>query len=401
MRTRLNHRNANDTIEEGGFPAPSQHLGYVTAKMNHKRRHHFLDGLRALSIVPVLLSHGIDEDSVPVLLKPFCDGKMGVTVFFVVSGYLITRLLGEEQAATGGVRLRPFFGRRLAKLLPVLWLYCALVGGWAFTNGLASARDLMAALTLTTGFWDAEWYLGHVWSLTVEEVFYLTWAPVMAFAKPKQATFVALGVLGVALLAALLNRLSLSENVGAGFRWWTPRFLIESFGSVAIGSLVALHGAGLSRLLRPWLALPRIPFALSVLGLIYVFRFPFHLLGWSWPSRLTTTPSLFVVSVAVGVTILAVASWRQQGHRTLLEAKVLTTLGRATYSIYVVQQFFCVQKDELIRFPFQHAPWNLLLAVGVGFAAYRWIEEPARQWIVRRGGWARAGGTSELARVSA
>jgi peptidoglycan/LPS O-acetylase OafA/YrhL len=133
-----------------------------------------LDGVRGLAVILVVISHagiGLFESG----------GRVGVTLFFVLSGYLITRLLVREHDQTGSIRLSAFYGRRALRLLPALFVYLA---GFAL---------ITSSLRLALPLWDMTWppalYLSnyvqllggdlyahtHTWSLAVEEHFYLLW----------------------------------------------------------------------------------------------------------------------------------------------------------------------------------------------------------------------------------
>jgi peptidoglycan/LPS O-acetylase OafA/YrhL len=134
-----------------------------------------LDGLRGVSILAVMLYH--------TRLLP--GGFLGVDVFFVLSGFLITSLLLEEHASTGRVSLRAFYVRRALRLLPALAPLVAIAGGAMI------ARDPSAGtvgFVLSVIFYVANWaivyglpqgLLGHAWSLAIEEQFYLLWPPLL------------------------------------------------------------------------------------------------------------------------------------------------------------------------------------------------------------------------------
>ncbi|HEY1015505.1 MAG TPA: acyltransferase, partial [Herpetosiphonaceae bacterium] len=176
-----------------------------------------IDGLRALAVAAVLLYHAG---------APLPGGFLGVEVFFVLSGYLITALLLAEWEGTGSVRLGRFWGRRARRLLPAL--FAALGGAALIGRLLLSARettgmpgDMLAALGYVTNWRlaaGAQSYfaplarpplLQHLWSLAVEEQFYLLWPLLFAggmrlAGRRGLAGCAALGALGsVALMAAL------------------------------------------------------------------------------------------------------------------------------------------------------------------------------------------------------
>ena len=164
-------------------PAPSPPrsdgtVGYMPA----------LDGLRALAVMAVVLYHG-EVSGLP-------GGFLGVEVFFVISGYLITALLISERQRTGGTDYLAFWARRARRLLPALFALAAVVGlVWVLfvPSELARIRgDFVAALTYVTNWYQIivqQSYfdaigrpspLRHLWSLAVEEQFYILWPLALA-----------------------------------------------------------------------------------------------------------------------------------------------------------------------------------------------------------------------------
>ena len=144
-----------------------------------------LDGLRAISVLAVILYHAG--------AKWMPGGFLGVEVFFVVSGFLITTLLLEERGQSGAVDMRHFWVRRARRLLPALYLLLAVVSGAALLVYRDAAGrmggDVLAALLYVSNWWqiflDESYFvqsgrpplLMHLWSLAVEEQFYLLFPP--------------------------------------------------------------------------------------------------------------------------------------------------------------------------------------------------------------------------------
>ena len=159
-------------------PSATPKVGYMPA----------LDGLRALAVLVVVLYHG-EVSSLP-------GGFLGVEVFFVISGYLITALLVAERTSTGGTAYLHFWARRARRLLPALFALAAVVGTWWLVfhhDEVATIRgDIAGALTYVTNWYQIvvrQSYfeamgrpspLRHLWSLAVEEQFYLIWPVALA-----------------------------------------------------------------------------------------------------------------------------------------------------------------------------------------------------------------------------
>jgi peptidoglycan/LPS O-acetylase OafA/YrhL len=167
----------------------------------------FLDGLRAVAVLAVVGYH--------LELSWFPGGFLGVDVFFVLSGYLITRLLLAEKSGAGRIDFLGFYARRLRRLLPALLVVLAAVvgaGGLVYAGELAYviARDAAASLGYVANWafiWSGQSYfesfgdpspLRHMWSLAVEEQFYMVW-PLAVLLLP---TTRRRGIAGVAVLVA-------------------------------------------------------------------------------------------------------------------------------------------------------------------------------------------------------
>ena len=185
-----------------------------------------IEGLRAIAVVAVVLYHG--------RLLGMHGGFIGVDVFFVVSGYLITRLILGELSGTGHLGLVAFWGRRARRLLPAsaLVVVAVAIGAHVFLPPLTQrtvVTDVAAAATFSSNFVFAERlgsYFGaqlgqstpspllHFWSLAVEEQFYLCWPLLLVLIarRPRQyrrlvlTTIVTLGVLGFVLAAWMTPR---------------------------------------------------------------------------------------------------------------------------------------------------------------------------------------------------
>jgi peptidoglycan/LPS O-acetylase OafA/YrhL len=143
-----------------------------------------LDGLRAVAVASVFAFH--------LGLAHFGGGFLGVDVFFVLSGFLITSLLVEERASAGRIRLPAFWGRRARRLLPAVFAVLAVVSAYAWAGGPGVDVQTLRPDAISTLFYFANWHfwfsqqpyfsqfvalspLMHTWSLAIEEQFYLLW----------------------------------------------------------------------------------------------------------------------------------------------------------------------------------------------------------------------------------
>src|ERR1700712_5194662 len=142
------------------------------------------DGLRALSIIIVFVTHlgYIDRIPNPVSawrISMLCSGNTGVNIFFVLSGFLITRILLREKLVTGRISLKNFYIRRFLRLLPPLIVFYAVI---VFLMGFGFIEPQWFGLTLSVfylyNFVPHRYYsseLGPMWSLALEEQYYIFW----------------------------------------------------------------------------------------------------------------------------------------------------------------------------------------------------------------------------------
>ena len=159
-----------------------------------------LDGLRGIAIFMVVVYHaGIGPPTFPWL------GSNGVSIFFTLSGFLITRLLMEEREAQGTISFARFYGRRALRLLPafgVVVVFTTLIG-------LATLGEALRASSYLANWWlSANQWLGplsHTWSLSIEEQFYLIWPLLLVAPTVIGPRIVAPGLLVITLGYRLLG----------------------------------------------------------------------------------------------------------------------------------------------------------------------------------------------------
>lgn len=322
-----------------------------------------LDGLRAVSITLVLMDHlGKPWSRRPLDLGVGNYGHLGVVIFFVISGLLITSLLMAERDRHGHISLKMFYARRALRIFPAAYCYIACV----FLMWLAGAsqmgpHDFALALTYTVNFlpWPS-WPIGHLWSLSVEEQFYLLWP----------ATFVTLTLRGatrVALAVMLLGPLARAA-AWALFRD-TPYGDLPMFpmvaDSLAVGCLLAIGRERLEsqkwylRLLEPgW--------SIFFVGLVLVLN---RFTGYGVVE--TIGRSVTNVALALLVHRFVHHSWDPVGR--FLNSGPMVLIGQLSYSFYLWQQLFLDRSSMAWHNMF---PQNLILAILAAMASYYLLEKP-------------------------
>jgi len=327
-----------------------------------------LDGLRALAALMVVVGHAGKVLQVGRHL-PFGSGvidvwgPVGVTVFFVLSGFLITRLLVQDRRESATIHLRAFYVRRAFRILPAYWVYMAAIAVMARGHlVLASPSGFTRSLTFTTDYLNPHsWVMNHSWSLSVEEQFYLVWPILLMAAGEKRARLVAQWLIVIAPLLRVFTFYAtpgLRPSITAMFHLRADALMIGSWA--ALESLRP-DSRVLAFLRRPGVALGG---ALYCLLLAAVVR------------------RLQLVQVAFGYTIEAGAAcsvllWAVENPRTLagrvLNWAPLVRLGVVSYSLYLWQQLWL--SHEVVT-----AAWMVpLLICGAVLCAelsYRFVELP-------------------------
>jgi len=331
-----------------------------------------LDGLRAVAVSLVLLVHAEQTPGFPDWLRAISHhGHVGVDVFFVISGFLITTLLVRELDRTGKVNLQRFYVRRSLRIIPA---YLALLAAVALCEYIGkfhlSTRDWMTALTYTTNtVYHPSWELAHTWSLAVEEHFYLLWPFVLFSAGIVGGWRAALGCIfgcwGLRCFIALILPAVASQEITARYLTLSECWTITRLDTISMGCLLALACRNdywrdwLDRMTRPGHMVLYVATFFATFSLDYSGKF--HLCAWY-------TISGFCISMLIWGLI------RTNGLvARILANPILSTIGVGSYSIYLWQQLFIHPKQA----GWIHAfPQNIVLSLGAACLSFWVIERP-------------------------
>jgi len=313
------------------------------------------DGLRACAVAGVIAVHvGV----------PLPGGGTGVEVFFALSGFLITRILLDEEEKTGGVNLKRFYKRRVLRLAPALLSVLLVVTAyaWAIGNFREQAFSSITALLYLMNFnrafeWGSQVRLGHTWSLSMEEQFYFIW-PFVLLLIPK----------GLRLKVTLFLIISVCL--------WRGWLLISGAGVervyngldthsevLLMGCIAAMVGRGASNQVK-----------LNLIRFAYV---PIAFLAWEvFYLNAASALGQGIGTIGIGVMscwlILALPDlvWL----RAPLSLPVFVYLGRISYALYL-WHFPILHIGRELGLP-HWGKFTPVVSLIVAAASYRWLEAP-------------------------
>jgi peptidoglycan/LPS O-acetylase OafA/YrhL len=348
-----------------------------------------IDGLRALAVICVVLFH--------LELGPFTGGFIGVDVFFVISGFLITRLVVEEIKATGTFSFPKFYARRARRLLPALFFIIALSAFCAFllfspghlerfAKSMLSATGSVSNISFwkESGYFDEEAItkpLLHTWSLGVEEQFYLFWPVFLAilfFKGSGKVAFLGISIAGIISLSLrdwVLNGGTLpwpsgliKEGASAAF-FLTP-FRVFEF---AIGALVVWAARfQVAGTIFTELALLSGLVMIVLSAIVYTDQ--------------TVFTNLYPLVPCLGAAFVVYAAGRAPLVGWLLRNRIAVSIGLISYSIYLIHWPLIVFWSYYKFAPLSEFEKLWLCAITLLGAAlmYRAVELPFRSYATAR-----------------
>jgi peptidoglycan/LPS O-acetylase OafA/YrhL len=333
-----------------------------------------IDGLRGVAVLLIVAFH--------VGIPGFRGGFIGVDVFFILSGYLITRLLVNEIDKSGGIDLPRFYARRARRLLPGLAVMVAVVtaaalivlppleqktlsgtalAAWAYCSNfvlMRQASDYFAPIAQSNP-------LLHTWSLGVEEQFYLIWPLLILLGYTDRRSRNLVAVIAAAVALSLAASIWLAyRNPPWGFygspaRAW--EFGIGGLASLLPGTRLATIG----RIVRPlgWLGLATL--AGACVGLPSETGFP--------------RGALLIPVLGTSAMLISGAARPRESVALVLELPVLRSLGKYSYSWYLWHwPILTLAEARFSSLPLYGRVFCATAALGLAVPTTRWIENPIR-----------------------
>ncbi|RYH00162.1 MAG: acyltransferase [Alphaproteobacteria bacterium] len=325
-----------------------------------------LDGMRAISILAVIYAHAIRTQGFPAFpgMNALGDlGNLGVRVFFVISGFLITYLLLKESDRYGRISLKDFYRRRIIRIFPAFYGYLLVVAILALAGFIAMewADFGYAAVYLINFVEKKSWAVAHLWSLSVEEQFYLLWPTLIALLGWRRSVWLAVGT----VLAAPLLRIA----------WWYllsehQHLATKAFPTVcdaiATGCVLAclrdmLTASKLYGRFASSLGFLLVPAAILISNVLAFHTRPDYLVGQT------------VRNVGIALCLDWCLRYPKSRVGILLNLRPVVWLGTLSYSFYLWQQLFLDRHSNEIwcRFPF-----NIGFAFLAALTSFYLIERP-------------------------
>ena len=307
-----------------------------------------------MSISLVLLAHSVPTNQWNRFVwKVIGNGDLGVSIFFVISGFLITSLLLKEHSKTGQISLRAFYMRRAFRILPPFYAFLFILMLLRTVDLLDfSLQGWTSAFVFLRDYWTSpDWWTGHTWSLSIEEQFYFLWPACLALAGLAKSGKIAVALIVASPAVRVVCHLLL-PNVG----WQEQLMFHMRMDSLMIGCAVALFYEHLQFKWR-WIA----PAAIFLFVLSPYLRTRFHgyyLLPFGYS----------LDNLAIAYLLLYVVRNPDSVFGRVFNCAAVAHVGVISYSLYLWQQFFLGRL---------HFPSGVIGAFCAAELSWRIIEKPA------------------------
>lgn len=325
-----------------------------------------LNGFRAIAILIVLISHFHLSDSYFYTL--LFNGNLGVLIFFVLSGFLITTLCLKEKITTQTINLKNFYIRRILRIFPVayLFLFVIIILNYIYNLNISFVAILAAAFYVVniSSLFRAHyytWYTGHYWSLSVEEQFYLIFPFILNW---KFSLFYFMVIFIAAFLPVIVLFQEYYPPLNSGFLYAFTHYFIK-FQPISIGCLLAIW----------FFKFPNKILKLRKFGLYINLIFPIIIFYLRYDNffKLENIISGLIASLLVGCIVIINIFPSNNYFYKLLNSKVLNVIGLCSYSIYIWQQIFTSSDGKLPNI-ITAFPINIFFIALISLVSYYFFE---------------------------
>lgn len=322
-----------------------------------------LDGFRGISILLVIIGHLFVRRGYDAWQYIF-NGNLGVYIFFVISGFLITTLLLKERLKTKTISLRKFYIRRFLRIFPVAYLYIIvlMILNYFLNLHVPWLAFLGAALYLQDfEAFNLSWYTEHYWSLSLEEQFYLLF-PSMIKRNLKLYSIV-IPVLLV-IIPILVTVCRYIPYLSDSYFYDIIHFMLK-FDGVMVGSFFSIL---VFKNMIPWDFIKKYKIVLNIVLLVLtmVIHNNHNLPGINHMS------SFFIAIIIISNLYPA-----NDFIFKFLNNKWLIKIGILSYSIYIWQQLFTMTRSEptSVNIPWYSLPWNVIVLFCISYISYNYYEK--------------------------
>ncbi|MBW4889840.1 acyltransferase [Mucilaginibacter sp. HMF5004] len=326
-----------------------------------------IDGLRAISIIMVLIRHV----TVDTNLDKYFNGGIGVEIFFVISGFLITTLLLKEKEKYGTISLKKFYIRRILRIVPVAFLFVMVLIAlnYMFALGISRNSFIMSLLyikNMPIKSGQMDWYSGHFWSLSVEEQFYIFFPACIMLSINKTKIWITILVAAIPLISyvAFLNLPFFANRVVH-----TVTFIfINMLGQ---GTAAILTGCLLSILLFKGY-FKKLPSGKWTTLILFIAALAIHSIPYS---TFWSYVCVMIFDFLIGFVIILNLNPDNYFAR-FLNTPIMVKLGILSYSLYIWQQIFTHNQPWAHLFKYADSPLiNLPALFIVAYVSYYFYEK--------------------------
>lgn len=321
-----------------------------------------LDSIRGFAVMSVVLYHASP--------RTFPGGWFGVDIFFVLSGYLITSLLSLEIWRTGRLDFGAFYRRRFARLFPAFFVFslCFAAASLVFFDGTERSErlsKLLQVVTFRANFMDQAqaFGLGAMWSLSLEEQFYLVWPFTLFFLTVAFAYRNRSAVLTFAVVGVWVWRFALWEQGASGERlYYRPDMRVDM---LLMGALVA------------WMPLRvRVRKPIAIAAVLVSVGMMLFAQQYRW---VLGAGPLALGGLSLAVTFFTLVQ-RTVAGRKVPTTRVLRYFGRISYSLYLWHLLVLGLVEDHLPGPKAFRVWaGVLASVGIADLSFRFVERPGQR----------------------